>query len=62
MRIISSYKQRQGMAHLIKILNALRSDDEIERLDAIGDVADIAYTIGGIKMMTDVRDIMFGKR
>lgn len=61
MRIISSYKQGQGMAHLIKILSALRSDDEIKRLDAVGNVADIAYIIGGVKMMMDVKDIAFGK-
>lgn len=61
MRIISSYKQGQGIAHLMNILNALRSDDEIERLDAAGDVADIAYIIGGVKMMMDIRDIQFGK-
>lgn len=61
MRIISSYKQGQCMAHLIKILSALRSDDEIKRLDAVGNVADIAYIIGGVKMMMDVKDIAFGK-
>lgn len=61
MRIISSYKQGQGMAHLIKILSALKSDNEIERLNAVGNVADIAYIIGGVKMMMDIRDIEFGK-
>lgn len=61
MRIISSYKQGQCIAHLMNILNALKNDDEIERLDAVGDVADIAYIIGGVKMMTDIGDIQFGK-
>lgn len=61
MRIISSYKQGQAIAHLMNVLNALINDDEIERLDAVGDVADIAYIIGGVKMMKDIRDIQFGK-
>lgn len=61
MRIISSYKQGQSIAHLMNILNALKNGDEIERLDAIGDVAEIAYIIGGMEMMMDIRDIQFGK-
>lgn len=61
MKIISTCKQRQITAHLIKIMEALLSDDDIKRLTTIGDVADIAYIIGGVKMMMDIRDIQFGK-
>ena len=62
MRIISSYKQGQSIAHLMNILNALTSDNEIERLDAVGDVAEIAYIIGGMEMMMDIRNMQFGKK
>lgn len=54
MRIITAYKQGQCMALMWKIIAALKSDDDIERLDAIGDVAELAYIIGGIKLMDDV--------
>ncbi len=62
MRIISSHKQGQCTAYLMNILNALTSDNEIEKLNAAGDVAEIAYIIGGIEMMMDLKNMQFGKK
>ena len=59
MRIITAYKQGQCMALMGKIIAALKSDDAIERLDAIGAVTELAYIIGGIKLMDDVGVISF---
>lgn len=45
MRIITAYQQGQALAHLWKIEAALKSDDVIERLNAIENVAELTFLI-----------------
>ena len=61
MRIITAYNQGKCMALMWKIIAALKSDNIIERLDAVGAVAELAYIIGGIEMMGDVGALSFEK-
>ena len=61
MRIITAYKQGKCIALMWKIIDALKSDDVVKRIDAIGNVAELAYIIGGVNLMSDVRMLCAGE-
>ena len=61
MKIITAKQQREAIMHLSQLNDALMSEDELKRLDAISHVAELAYTIGGLRLMNMVKVEYFGE-
>lgn len=49
------------MIRLANLNDALMSDDIIKRMDAMKHIAELAYIIGGLRLMNIVKDESFGK-
>ena len=56
MKIITRKSQNRATAHLMQIMSAIRSHDDIELLDSLEAVAELAYIIGGIDMVETLKD------
>ena len=48
--------QDRATAYLMQIISAIRSGDDIEMLQSLDAVAELAYIIGGIPMMEVLKD------
>lgn len=55
MKIITAKQQGEAMIRLVNLNDALMSDDVIRRLDAIANIAELAYIIGGLRYMNMVK-------
>ena len=51
MKIITRKSQDRATAHLMQIMSAIRSHDDIELLNSLEAVAELALIIGGIDMI-----------
>ena len=51
MKIITRKDQDRATAHLMRIISAIKSNDDIELLESLEAVAELAYIIGGVPMM-----------
>lgn len=51
MKIITKKDQDLATAYLMQIISAIKSGDDIEMLESLDAVAELAYIIGGIPMM-----------
>lgn len=60
MKMISKRLQEEAMAHLINIIDALLHKEGIERIDAVGDVAALAFIVGDEDMVKTVYKKMWG--
>ena len=60
MKIITEKQQDEALIYLINLNDALISEDEIKRVKAIEYTAELAYIIGGIKLMRMVMIESFG--
>ena len=61
MKIITAKQQREAIMHLSQLNDALMSEDELKQLDAIRHVAELAYIIGGLRLMNMVKVESFGE-
>jgi len=61
MKIITEKEQDEALVHLSKVNDALMSEDEIKRIEAIAHTAELAYIIGGVRLMHRVRTESFEK-
>lgn len=61
MKVITARQQGEAMIHLANLNDALMSDDEIKRMDAMEHIAELAYIIGGLDLMNRVRVKSFGE-
>lgn len=59
MKIITARQQGEALIRLINLRDALMSDDEIERMDAMEHTAQLAYIIGGLDLMNRVNGESF---
>lgn len=60
MKIITARQQGEAMIRLVNLNDALMSDDAIKRMDAIVHIAELAYIIGGLRLMNMVKVESFG--
>ena len=61
MKIITARQQGEARIRLAYLNDALISDDEIKRMDAIQHTAQLAYIIGGLDLMNKVLVESFGE-
>ena len=61
MKIITSRQQGEAMIRLANLNDALMSDDVVRRLDAIANIAELAYIIGGLRLMNMIKGESFGE-
>lgn len=61
MKIITEKQQDEALILLNNLNEALTSEDEIKRVKAIEHTAELAYIIGGIKLMRMVMVESFGE-
>lgn len=61
MKIITARQQGEALIRLINLNDALMSDDEIKRMDAMEHTAQLAYIIGGLDLMNRVMGESFGE-
>ena len=61
MKIITEKQQDEALIYLNNLNDALISEDEIKRVKAIEYTAELAYIIGGIKLMRMVMVESFGE-
>ena len=61
MRIITARQQGEALIRLTKLNDALMSDDAIKRMEAMEHVAELAYIIGGLRLMNMVKGVDFGE-
>ena len=61
MKIITARQQGEALIRLINLNDALMSDDEIKRMDAMEHTAQLAYIIGGLDLMNRVKCESFGE-
>lgn len=61
MKIITEKQQDEALIHLSNLNDALMSEDEIKRIGAIEHIAELAYIIGGLRLMHMVRVKSFGE-
>ena len=60
MKILTAKQQEKAILHLSQLIDALMSENELKRLDAIGHTAELAYIIGGLKLMNMIKIEFFG--
>lgn len=61
MKIITARQQGEAMIRLANLNDALMSDDEIKRIDAMEQTAELAYIIGGLRLMNMIKSESFGE-
>lgn len=61
MKMLSKRLQEEAMAHLINIIDALLHKEGMKQLDAVGDVASLAFIIGDEDMVKDIYKKMWGE-
>lgn len=61
MKIITARQQGEAMIRLVNLNDALMSDDEKKRMDAMEHTAELAYIIGGLRLMNMVKVESFGE-
>ena len=61
MKVITKKQQDEALIYLSNLNEALISEDEIKRVKAIEYTAELAYIIGGIKLMHMVMVESFGE-
>ena len=61
MKIITARQQGEALICLINLNDALMSDDEIKRMDAMEHTAQLAHIIGGLDLMNRVKGESFGE-
>lgn len=61
MKILTSRQQEEAIIHLSQLIDALMSENALKRLDAIGHTAELAYIIGGLRLMNMVKVESFGE-
>lgn len=61
MKIITARQQGEAMIRLANLNDALMSDDIIKRMDAMKHIAELAYIIGGLRLMNMVKGESFGE-
>lgn len=62
MKIITARQQGEAIMRLIQLNDALMSEDVLKRIDAIRHIAELAYIIGGLRLMNMVNVESFGER
>ncbi len=55
MKLITTKEQNSATEYLSQIMSAIYSRDDIKLLEAIESVAELAYIIGGIKAMEELK-------
>jgi hypothetical protein len=61
MKIITAEQQGEALIRLVNLNDALMSDDGIKRMDAMEHTAELAYIIGGLRLMNMVKVESFGE-
>lgn len=61
MKIITARQQGEAAIRLVNLNDALMSDDGIKRMDAMKHIAELAYIIGGLRLMDMVKGESFGE-
>jgi hypothetical protein len=61
MKIITARQQGEALLRLSSLNDALMSEDTIKRIDAMEHTAELAYIIGGLRLMNMVKDKSFGE-
>jgi len=61
MKIITAKQQGEAMIRLTNLNDALMSEDAIKRIDAMKHIAELAYIIGGLRLMDMVQVKSFGE-
>lgn len=61
MKIVTARQRGEALIRLVNLNDALMSDDEIKRMDAMKHTAELAYIIGGLRLMNMVKDESFGE-
>ena len=56
MKIITKADQDRATAYFMQIISAVKSNDDIELLESLDAVAELAYIVGGIPMMETLKD------
>jgi hypothetical protein len=56
MKIITKKDQDRATAYFMQIISAIKSNDDVELLESLDAVAELAYIIGGIPMMEVLKD------
>ena len=59
MKIITARQQGEALIYLTNLNDALKSQDDVKRLDAIEYTAKLAYIIGGLNLMNMVGEQSF---
>lgn len=62
MKIITARQQGEAIMRLCQLNDALMSEDALKRIDAIRHTAELAYIIGGLRLMNMVKVESFGER
>ena len=55
MKIITKADQDRATADFMQIISAIKSNDDVELLQSLDAVADLAYIVGGIPMMETLK-------
>lgn len=55
MKIITRKEQDRATAYLMQIISAIMSNDDIELLESLDAVAELAFIVGGIPMMETLK-------
>lgn len=55
MKIITKADQHRATADFMQIISAIKSNDDVELLQSLDAVADLAYIVGGIPMMETLK-------
>lgn len=61
MKIITATQQGEALIRLSNLNDALMSEDAIKRIDAMEHTAELAYIIGGLRLMNMVKVESFGE-
>ena len=61
MKIITARQQGEAMIRIVNLNDALMSDDAKKRMDAMEHSAELAYIIGGLRLMNMVKVESFGE-
>ena len=61
MKIITARQQGEARIRLVNLIDALMSHDAIKRMDAMEHIEELAYIIGGLRLMNMVNVESFGE-
>lgn len=55
MKIITKADQDRATAYFMQIISAIKSNDDMELLESLDAVAELAFIIGGVPMMETLK-------